>query len=158
MLLQFGFYFQYVGRTWLGFILLFELISFYTRRIIFSFFFCSPWFLLLFIKEKNNRTMWRTSNKYSCPIFYFLAIFIFITLIRPSVFSFFLFPIISGQVALKKKQKKTPTKPACRQAGITSPDIASLIGTGLYFRLVPLLSIVLLWWRASVAWWCTPFG
>ena len=112
MLLQFGFYFQYVGRTWLGFILLFELISFYTRRIIFSFFFCSPWFLVLFIKEKNNRTMWRTSNKYSCPIFYFLPIFIFITLIRPSVFYFFFFaPDDIGTGCPKKEKKMTSTNP-----------------------------------------------
>jgi len=33
---------------------MFELISFYTRRIFFSFFFCSPWFLFLFIKEKKK--------------------------------------------------------------------------------------------------------
>ena len=52
----------------------------------------------------------------------------------------------------QKRNKKRP-----RQK-ITSPDIASLIGTGLYFRLVPLLSIVLLLWRTLIPWCCAFLG
>ena len=137
--------------------LLFELISFYTRRIIFSFFFCSPWFLVLFIKEKNKEKIKSTFDlcRFQKPFFSFLF------------------------CLSKKETKKDPDKrlhPFCRLVPWFSIVLLwwrtfvpwccpSLVESypddnlsKLFIARFPFKDFVVLWWRTAIIKYCTFLG